>query len=70
MKQEEASGESESPMGHTEEAGGIISGELEGEGSAKRAEDVQENAGRARREFSEYLTGLGKTVSKETRSAS
>jgi uncharacterized protein YjbJ (UPF0337 family) len=65
MKQEEASGESNNPMGRIEEAVGINSGdrEFEGEGSAQRAEGVQENVGRARREFSEYLAGLGKTVS-------
>ena len=63
MKQEEASGESKNSTGHTEEAGGINSGELEGEGSAHRDGDVQENVGKARREFSEYLTGLDKTVS-------
>jgi uncharacterized protein YjbJ (UPF0337 family) len=65
MKQEEASGESKNLTGHTEEAGGIISGEHEGEGSAQGAEGaVRENVGRARREFSEFLTSLDESTGK------
>ena len=67
MRQEEARGNVKKLKGRVKEAVGIISGDrkLENEGSAERAEGAaQENLSKARRKVGEFLTDLGKSISK------